>query len=51
MINPAWGMTVLLVVCFAGAALFYSVYEICNVAEDIFIQRCLVFPAALLVFV
>jgi len=46
MINPAWGMTVLLVVCFAGAALFYSVYEICNAAEGSFIQRCLVFPAA-----
>ena len=39
-------MTVLLVVCFAGAALFYSVYEICNAADGSFIQRCLVFPAA-----
>ena len=44
MINPPWGLTVLLIVCFVGFAAFYSVDAIRD-AEDT-IHRCLIFPAA-----
>ena len=44
MINPPWGLTVLLIVCFVGVAAFYSVNAIRD-AEDT-IHRCLIFPAA-----
>lgn len=44
MINPPWGLTVLLIVCFVGFAAFYSVDAIRD-AEDT-IHGCLIYPAA-----
>ncbi|XP_068705677.1 uncharacterized protein [Montipora foliosa] len=31
MINPTWGLSVLLIISFAFVALFYSIYEICDI--------------------
>lgn len=44
MINPSWGLTVLLIVGFFGFAAFYSVDAIREAADTI--HRCLIFPAA-----
>ena len=51
MINPTWGLTVLLVVCLVVVALFYAVFMICDVDEccsTLCIQRCSVFTAGFL---
>lgn len=51
MINPTWGLTVLLVVSLVVVALFYAIYKICDVDQccsSLFIQRCSVFTAGFL---
>ena len=51
MINPTWGMTVLLVVSLVVVALFYAIYMICDVDQccsSLFIQRCSLFTAGFL---
>ena len=51
MINPTWGLTVLLVVCFVIVALFYVVFMICDVdkcCSSLFIRRLSIFPAGFL---
>ena len=44
MINPPWGLTVLLIVCFVGFAAFYSVKAIRDAENTI--HPCLVYSAA-----
>ena len=51
MINPTWGLTVLLVVCLVVVALFYAVYMICDVdvcCSSLCIQRFSVSTAGFL---
>ncbi|XP_078349992.1 uncharacterized protein LOC144634813 isoform X2 [Oculina patagonica] len=51
MINPIWGLTVLLVVCFVIVALFYTVFMICDVdkcCSSLCIRRFSIFPAGFL---
>ena len=51
MINPTWGLTVLLVVSLVVVALFYAIYMMCDVDQccsSLFIQRCSVFTAGFL---
>lgn len=51
MINPTWGLTVLLVVCFVIVVLSYSVFMICDVdncCSSLCIQRFSIFAAGFL---
>ena len=46
MLNPAWGLTVLFIVCIVGVALFVSIEQICDgISEGNCIQPCLTIPA------
>lgn len=46
MLNPAWGLTVLFIVCFVGVASFFSLQQICvAISEGNFMQPCLTIPA------
>lgn len=49
MLNPAWGLTVLFIVCFFGVALFFSLQQICvEKSKGNFLQPCLTIPAIFL---
>lgn len=49
MLNPAWGLTVLFIVCFFGVALFFSVQQICvEMSKGNFLQPCLTITAIFL---
>ncbi|XP_068753938.1 uncharacterized protein [Montipora capricornis] len=46
MLNPAWGLTVLFIVCFVGVASFFSLQQICvEISKRNFMQPCLTIPA------
>lgn len=49
MLNPAWGLTVLFIVCFFGVALFFSLQQICvEMSKGNLLQPCLTIPAIFL---
>ena len=51
MVNPTWGVTVLLVVCVVIVALFYAVFMICDVdhcCSSLFIRRLSIFAPGFL---